>query len=50
MEKMFVVRHKKRTTICLPCANVKTHGKQFFTERFFGVRPKKCARQSFVFP
>jgi hypothetical protein len=34
---MFAVRHKEnaRQTIYLPCAKIKTHGKLFFTGRFF---------------
>jgi hypothetical protein len=33
---MFAVRHNEnaRQTICLPCANIKTHGKLFFAGRF----------------
>jgi hypothetical protein len=49
---MFAVRHKEnaRQTIYLSCAKIKTHGKLFFTRRFFTVRRGKCARQSLSLP
>jgi hypothetical protein len=49
-------RKNARQSLCLPCANAKTHGKYFFgraslekrtAKHLFAVRPKKYARQTF---
>jgi hypothetical protein len=42
-----VPRKNARQSLCLPCANAKTHGKHFFGRTFFfSVRLWKNARQS----
>jgi hypothetical protein len=57
-------RKNARQSLCLPCANAKTHAKYFFGRAFFrraslekrtarhlfSVRPKKYARQIWSFP